>query len=163
RKYGLTATFYTWVVMVGRKNHMSWDQVKELSDAGMAIGCHTMTHPYLTKIPTDAEMRWQIAHAKDVIEERIGKRITTFAYPFGQYDEKVVSFVKEAGFTSARSTWPGVVHTVEGEMSLTGLIRTESAMALEQAITEEMRAADASTARGAETILGLSDQESPLP
>ena len=60
-----------------------------------------------------------------MIEARIGHPVTSLAYPFGQYDERVVEAAREAGFTSARSTWPGVFHTKDGLLSLTGLIRTE--------------------------------------
>ena len=46
KKYGFTATFYVWVVVVGMKHHMTWDEVRAGRDAGMEIGCHTITHPY---------------------------------------------------------------------------------------------------------------------
>jgi peptidoglycan/xylan/chitin deacetylase (PgdA/CDA1 family) len=163
KKYGFTATFYTWVVVVGRAHHMSWDEVKALSDAGMQIGCHTMTHPYLTKVSGDAEMRWQIVTAKQTIEQHIGKPVTSFAFPFGQYDERVVSFVKAAGFTSARSTWPGVVHDATGLFSLTGLIRTESAPGLEETLMRSMNAADTISERKTNAELGLTAQDTPTP
>ena len=111
KKYGFTATFYIWVVVVGMKHHMTWDEVKELDAAGMQIGCHTLTHPFLQRVRSDDALRREIVVSKKRIEEHIGKPVTTFAYPFGQYNERVVSFVREAGFTSARSTWPGVVHS----------------------------------------------------
>jgi peptidoglycan/xylan/chitin deacetylase (PgdA/CDA1 family) len=163
KKYGFTATFYTWVVVVGRAHHMSWDEVKALADAGMQIGCHTMTHPYLTQVSGDAEMRWQIFTAKKTIEEHIGRPVTTFAYPFGQYNERVVSFVKEAGFTSARSTWPGIVHDAAGLFSLTGLIRTESAPSLEQTLASELKAAELLENREANAEMGLTSLENPVP
>ncbi|HVO39054.1 MAG TPA: polysaccharide deacetylase family protein [Spirochaetia bacterium] len=125
KKYGYTATFYIWVAVVGRKHHMTWDEIRELSSDGMQIGCHTITHPYLTRVKKDQTLRREILGAKQIIEERVGVPVTTIAYPFGQYDERVVAMAKEAGFTSARSTWPGVIHSQEGLFSLTGLIRTE--------------------------------------
>jgi len=56
--------------------------------------------------------------------------VTSFAYPFSQYDQRVVAAVKAAGFTSARSTWPGMMHSKEGLPSLTGLLRTETEKSL---------------------------------
>jgi len=105
---------------------MTWDEIRALKAAGMQIGCYSMTHPYLTRVPTDETLRREILGAKRIIEDRVGVRVTSFAYPFGQYDERVVEMVKEAGFTSARSTWPGVVHSREGLYSLSGLLRTEA-------------------------------------
>ncbi len=126
KKYGFTATFYIWVGVVGKKHHMSWDEIGTLRAAGMQIGCHSMTHPYLTRVQNDEALRQEILGAKQIIESHVGVPVTTFAYPFGQYNERVVAAVKEAGYTSARSTWPGVVHSEEGLFSLTGLLRTES-------------------------------------
>ncbi len=141
KKYGFTATFYIWVAAVGRKHHMSWGEIKALEAAGMQIGCHSMTHPYLTRVQTDDALRWEIRGAKRIIEDHIGSRVTSFAYPFGQYDERVVKMVREAGFTSARSTWPGVVHSQEGLYSLSGLLRTEAEPSLVDAMQSYLAAA----------------------
>jgi peptidoglycan/xylan/chitin deacetylase (PgdA/CDA1 family) len=105
---------------------MSWDQIRTLGRAGMQIGCHTITHPCLTRVKNDESLHREILGARTLIEERVGVPVTTFAYPFGQYNERVAAMVKEAGFTSARSTWPGVLHCQEGLFSLTGLLQTES-------------------------------------
>jgi peptidoglycan/xylan/chitin deacetylase (PgdA/CDA1 family) len=155
RRYGFTATFYAWVGMIGRTHHLTWDQLQEISDAGMRIGCHTMTHPYLTRAPSDAELRWQLADAKHVIEAHLCRPVTSLAYPFGQYDERVVAFAREAGFTTARSTWPGVVHDAEGLLSLTGLIRTDSAPALEMELLGDLERARRESASWLEEALGL--------
>ena len=161
KKYGFTATFYVWVVVVGMKNHMTWDQVRELDAAGMEIGCHTMTHPYLTRIKDDTALRREILGAKQRIEQHIGKPVTSFAYPFGQYNEHVVEMVKEAGFTSARSTWPGVTHTVEGMYSLTGFVRTEAAQSLVDAMTRAVATASEELARAAKPAIGAPPAAEP--
>jgi peptidoglycan/xylan/chitin deacetylase (PgdA/CDA1 family) len=154
KKYGFTATFYIWTIVVGRKNHMTWDEVRELSAAGMEIGCHTMTHPYLTRVKSDATLRREIIGARQKIEQQIGRPVTSFAYPFGQYNERVAAMVKEAGFTSARTTWPGVTHTEEGLYSLTGFIRTEATRSLVDAMTKAIALATEAAPREAEASLG---------
>ena len=149
KKYGFTATFYIWVVVVGMKHHMTWDEVKELDAEGMQIGCHSLTHPFLQRIRSDETLRREIFVSKQRIEEHIGKPVTSFAYPFGQYNERVIAFVKAAGFTSARSTWPGVVHSPDGLFSLTGLIRTEATSSLIGMMTTYV---DEAAARAASTV-----------
>ena len=148
-KYGFTGTFYIWVSAVGKKNHMTWEEIQDLVKAGMQIGCHSMSHPYLTRIQSDDELQREVLGAKQLIEARTGVRVTSFAYPFGQYDERVVAAVKAAGFTSARSTWPGVAHTKEGLFSLTGLIRTESEPALVGSLTYYLAHARPTSTAGA--------------
>jgi peptidoglycan/xylan/chitin deacetylase (PgdA/CDA1 family) len=163
KKYGFKATFYIWVVVVGRKHHMTWDQVKALDEAGMQIGGHTLTHPYLQRIRGNERLQREILGAKQTIEKHIGKPITSFAYPFGQYNERVVSFVKEAGFTSARSTWPGVVHSSDGLFSLTSLIRTEAPQSLEDTLTAFVDEATVRAAAETSTTLALPAHDPAVP
>lgn len=136
-KYGFTATFFIWVRAVGREHHMTWDEIRELDAEGMEIGCHTLTHLILPKLKSDDMLRREIVSAKDLIEAHIGHPVTSLAYPFGQYDERVVGIARDAGFTSARSTWPGVFHTRDGLLSLTGLVRTESTANLVDTISQQ--------------------------
>jgi peptidoglycan/xylan/chitin deacetylase (PgdA/CDA1 family) len=138
RKYGFTATFFVWVRAVGRAHHMTWDEIRELDEEGMEIGCHTLTHLILPRIKTDDMLRREIVAAKDLIEAHIGHPVTSLAWPFGQYDERVVSMAREAGFTTARGTWPGVFHTKDGLLSLTGLIRTESTANLVDTLSQHL-------------------------
>jgi peptidoglycan/xylan/chitin deacetylase (PgdA/CDA1 family) len=147
-KYGFTATFFIWVRAVGRAHHMTWDEIRELDAQGMEIGCHTLTHLILPKLNNEATLKREIVSAKNLIEAHIGHPVTSIAYPFGQYDERVVEAVREAGFTSARSTWPGVFHTKDGLLSLTGLIRTEKAESLEDTLSRQLALAERSAMTG---------------
>ena len=97
----------------------------------MQLGCHTLTHPYLTRIRKRRDAAARDPRGQE--DHRGANRVLPsrpYAYPFGQYNARVVAAAKDAGFTSARSTWPGVVHSKEGLFSLTGLIRTESEKSL---------------------------------
>lgn len=142
RKNGFTATFFIWVRAVGRAHHMTWDEIRELDAEGMEIGCHTLTHLILPKLKSDDMLRREIVAAKDLIEAHIGHPVTSLAYPFGQYDERVVGIARDAGFTSARSTWPGVFHTKDGLLSLTGLIRTETTASLVDTLSQHLAQAE---------------------
>jgi peptidoglycan/xylan/chitin deacetylase (PgdA/CDA1 family) len=124
KKYSYTATFFLFTNAIGRAHYLSWEQVIELSADGMQIGCHSRFHPYLTKI-TDENKLWdEISGAKERLEAHLGKPVTAYAYPFGQYNEHIVELVKKAGYTCARGTYPGIVHGREDLFTLTGLIRT---------------------------------------
>jgi hypothetical protein len=84
------------------------------------------TATYLTRLGDEA-LRAEIFDSKRITEECVGVPVTAFAYPFGQYNQGVVAMVNDAGFTSARSTWPGAVHSQEGLFSLSGLLQSETA------------------------------------
>jgi peptidoglycan/xylan/chitin deacetylase (PgdA/CDA1 family) len=93
----------------GSGRAMTRDEVRMLADDGLImIGAHTVTHPALTAIGTDARRR-EIAESKAACEALIGKPVPGFAYPYGDLDERVRSAVEEAGFTFACSTRSGPV------------------------------------------------------
>jgi glycosyltransferase involved in cell wall biosynthesis/peptidoglycan/xylan/chitin deacetylase (PgdA/CDA1 family) len=72
------------------------------------VGAHTVTHPALSTLPT-ALQRDEIQQSKTSLEKILGRPITSFAYPYGDYTAETVPNVREAGFSCACSTLPGVV------------------------------------------------------
>ena len=86
-------------------------QVKQLHDAGMAIGGHTVQHSILAQVDRDAA-RIDIGEGKARLESIIGAPVTLFAYPNGRprqdYAAEHVQLVKELGFAAAVSTAWGV-------------------------------------------------------
>ncbi|NMP33053.1 polysaccharide deacetylase family protein [Thalassotalea sp. M1531] len=93
-------------------------QVKELAEAGVEIGAHTVDHPIL-KSQTVNEQKQQIEESKQTIEEWIGQSVAGFAYPNGQpnndYTEETVEQVKQASYNYAVSTRWGI-STPESDM-----------------------------------------------
>ena len=66
-----------------RGSMMNWDQAREMRLAGISFGCHTMTHPVLSRLTPDV-VRWEIAESKWLIESRLNARVDDFAFPFGK-------------------------------------------------------------------------------
>jgi peptidoglycan/xylan/chitin deacetylase (PgdA/CDA1 family) len=88
---------------------MSWDQLRELADAGWEIGSHTCTHPHLTQVDDDA-LRHELVESRAIVEERMGRPCATLAYPYGDYDERVVEAATAAGYAAA-GTLPARLHS----------------------------------------------------
>ncbi len=86
---------------------MSSEQVKQLHDAGMEIGGHTVNHPILARID-DVAARMEIAEGKAKLEAITGAPIRLFAYPNGKpgkdYLPVHVEMIRESGFDAAVST-----------------------------------------------------------
>lgn len=82
-------------------------QVRELHSGGIEIGAHTLTHPILTRVQ-DEDAREEIRRSKAELEDIIGERVKTFAYPNGRphkdYAAQHVELVREAGYCAACST-----------------------------------------------------------
>jgi peptidoglycan/xylan/chitin deacetylase (PgdA/CDA1 family) len=92
---------------------MSWDQLGQLSEAGWEIGSHTCTHPHLTQVD-DGVLRTELEESRATVERRLGRPCATLAYPYGDYDERVVKAAAAAGYAAA-GTLPARLH---GERAL---------------------------------------------
>lgn len=92
---------------------MSDTQVRELHEAGMSVGAHTVDHPILRLCDT-AEATRQINGSRDYLEELIGDKVTLFAYPNGKpgmdYRPDQARLLEKLGFQAAVSTAPGASH-----------------------------------------------------
>ena len=87
---------------------MDWSQVRDLHRRHIEIGSHTITHPHLANLPPEL-IRAEILESKRTLEQQLGVRIASFAYPFGSYNEQVVKMVREAGYSVACTTKYGYV------------------------------------------------------
>jgi len=82
---------------------LSWDEVTEMSNNGVEIGSHSVSHPNLVSIPLE-EAKREIINSKNCIEEKLDKSINAFAYPYGKsdsYNEATKKIVKASGYTHA--------------------------------------------------------------
>jgi peptidoglycan/xylan/chitin deacetylase (PgdA/CDA1 family) len=93
----------------GPENYLplSWQQVHEMSAAGIEIGAHTVTHPILGMLPEEKQRR-EIALSAERVCSKIG-RCRHFAYPNGQrgdWNEATHRALSAAGFGAAWTTIP---------------------------------------------------------
>jgi peptidoglycan/xylan/chitin deacetylase (PgdA/CDA1 family) len=79
---------------------LTWEECRELAEAGIEIGAHSCSHPDLRKLD-DAQLQREVAGSKQHIEDRLGMPVRVFAYPFGYLDERVVDAVRAAGYEAA--------------------------------------------------------------
>jgi peptidoglycan/xylan/chitin deacetylase (PgdA/CDA1 family) len=76
---------------------LSWDELRELAAEGWEVGSHSRTHPKLTQLD-DGELDRELRDSKDECEQRLGCHCTSFAYPYGDLDGRVVAAVGGAGY-----------------------------------------------------------------
>jgi peptidoglycan/xylan/chitin deacetylase (PgdA/CDA1 family) len=70
---------------LGEKLYANWSQLRQMADRGMEIGAHTCSHPWLAALPPD-EQRREILGSKQILEEKLGRPVKSFAYPYGYRD-----------------------------------------------------------------------------
>jgi len=81
------------------------------------IGAHTVTHPMLPWLD-EARQRAEVENGRAACEELIGEPIQTFAYPYGQYDDAIADYVRDAGFACACTSRQRAVSPREDLMAL---------------------------------------------
>lgn len=69
----------------------------------MEIGCHSLTHTFLERLPYPLALR-EIIEDRQRLENASGSIIHGFAYPYGTYSDDTVNALKNAGFYYARTT-----------------------------------------------------------
>ena len=85
---------------LARELMLSWEEIAEMSEAGVDFGAHTVSHPVLTNMPPE-EAESEIKQSKDDVERRTGVRADFFAYPHGAYSAPVAKIVERIGFRGA--------------------------------------------------------------
>ncbi len=92
-RYGIKATFFLCGVWVKAYP----DMVKEIAARGHEIGNHSMTHPHMNRISAE-QIRTELSSLDDEIERLTGSRTKLFRAPFGEYNDTVVSTVRDMGY-----------------------------------------------------------------
>jgi len=108
-RHGLTGTFYIAPRSVELAPHdrMRADHIRSVASR-FEIGGHTLTHRALPSL-TLSEARQEICNGKEELESIVGTPLHSFCYPRGEYDERHVQLVREAGFRVGRTVRRWVV------------------------------------------------------
>lgn len=88
-------------------NYATWEQLREMADAGMEIGSHSRNHPDLAGKDLDY-LVWQALGSKESIEANIGYHPHILSYPAGSYDQLVIDVFRSAHFWGAVTTQQGI-------------------------------------------------------
>ena len=105
------SAYNEWDVKAGGERKfslMSVEMIKEMQDYGIEFGAHTFNHPKINTLSNE-EIEHQIVDVKKPLEEKIGKEIITFAYPYGILNDYAKEMAKKAGYTFALATDSGSV------------------------------------------------------
>jgi len=98
------------------RDFLTWDEVREMHRSGLVyFGSHTETHRILTTLGDD-EIDRELRQSKDrlVTEGVVDPTCLPFAYPNGDYNEKILNLVKKNGYSLAVTTKKGWVSYSDG-------------------------------------------------
>jgi peptidoglycan/xylan/chitin deacetylase (PgdA/CDA1 family) len=73
---------------------LSWDEIREMHQAGIGFGAHTLTHPDLTRVSFE-EAKREVLESKTIIEDVLNERVRCFAYPYGRFNEGIKNLIQD--------------------------------------------------------------------
>jgi peptidoglycan/xylan/chitin deacetylase (PgdA/CDA1 family) len=116
KQCGFTATIYLATdriqdtpVRIEGVDYLSWREVRELHSAGIRFGSHTVTHPDLRSLGPD-QIDYEVGYSKEIIEQKLGAAVKSFAYPFAFPEEDkdfarfLADILENLGFENGVST-----------------------------------------------------------
>jgi peptidoglycan/xylan/chitin deacetylase (PgdA/CDA1 family) len=104
---GFPATVFVPVDFVGKKP--TWDTTDDLSDQVMTcdelrslpelieIGSHSLSHAHLTRIDEE-RLREELTTSRRKLAELVSSQVSLLAFPYGEYDDRVVGTCRRAGY-----------------------------------------------------------------
>lgn len=93
----------------GQRQALNREEIHEMHPY-VDFGYHSHFHPVLTSCSKE-EKRSEILEGKRIIEHLLGKKVSAFSYPNGNFDDECIELLKEAGFELARTTDAGKNHS----------------------------------------------------
>lgn len=100
-KYGFKAVYFIVFNNINKnKYYMTRPQLRQLSDEGNAIECHTLTHANFKKFK-GSDWDREVAVPKQKLEKLTGKEVKYFAYPYGLWNSANLPMLHRLGFTAA--------------------------------------------------------------
>jgi peptidoglycan/xylan/chitin deacetylase (PgdA/CDA1 family) len=103
-----------------RRGYLTRAQLRSLSDLGLEVGSHSLTHPYLTDLSQD-KLNEEISRSKQELEQITGQAVLHFSCPGGRWDERVANTACRAGYHSV-ATSRSVANSSSGSLFALGRV-----------------------------------------
>jgi peptidoglycan/xylan/chitin deacetylase (PgdA/CDA1 family) len=103
REFGFEGTFYVTAGRLGTPGYLGKEQLRELDSEGFEVGCHSMTHAYLSDLG-ETKLKREIVEAKDRIEQILNHPIKHFSCPGGRYNSRAIEVARGAGFETVANS-----------------------------------------------------------
>jgi peptidoglycan/xylan/chitin deacetylase (PgdA/CDA1 family) len=94
---------------------MTWEQIREVSKNNISIGAHTHTHRVLSALDLSTQKE-EMTLSKTILEQEIGNRVNSIAYPVGDYQhftQESCNIAEQVGYKLGFSFNTGVNYIKE--------------------------------------------------
>ena len=107
RKRGMKAVSYIITGNIKKDGYMSAEEINKISNDGVEIGSHTVSHPDMSKVTT-ARAEMEARESKRILGEITERPIISLCYPSGKYNSETEKIIKDYGYSYAVTTNSGI-------------------------------------------------------
>lgn len=115
KQHGFKATIFVYSDFIGTSlNAVTWDQLREMKADGFEVGSHSVTHCDLTKKIADEDnkafrerIEREILVSKQIIDKELSQDTRSIAYPYGKYNQSLLSICEQGGYRVGLSVQRG--------------------------------------------------------
>jgi peptidoglycan/xylan/chitin deacetylase (PgdA/CDA1 family) len=107
-KYDMRGLFFPCVGRTGQKHYLDKSGLRTLAQAGHEIGTHGVNHVRWTSLDPSALHR-EIHYSRQCLESILDAKVDSVAIPFGAYNRRVLSALRNAAFSRIYTTDQGIV------------------------------------------------------
>jgi peptidoglycan/xylan/chitin deacetylase (PgdA/CDA1 family) len=132
-QYRIPVTLFIYPSAISNASYaMTWEQLAELKATGLfTVESHTYWHPNFhtdKRRLSPGEYRefvdMQLNKSRNVLEHRLGGKVTMLSWPFGIYDDDLINAAGKSGYVAAVSIDRKKVHRGDNAMALPRFIVT---------------------------------------
>jgi hypothetical protein len=105
---GWPGCFFVIASQVGASRALGWRELREMAAAGMEIGSHSLTHPFLHRADPD-EIRREFGESKRILEDGLRQAVHFASLPRGSAAPGMGTLIKELGYHAFCTSEPGCV------------------------------------------------------
>jgi peptidoglycan/xylan/chitin deacetylase (PgdA/CDA1 family) len=117
---------------------LSWDELVELADQGWEVGSHTHSHPRLTEL-NDEDAAAELRRSRVECEYRLGRPCLSVAYPYGDFDLRIVRLAARAGYATGAALPPPYSAETVLAWPRVGVYRVDDRRRLRLKVSKAMR------------------------
>ncbi len=112
KRYGIKPLLAIYPAIIGKTDYaLSWEELKELAGDGCSIASHGYNHLYVNDklLATDPKsFNREIRLSQKRLQDRLGREVNIFVYPFGLYGPATLRALRESGYRYGFTIKPGI-------------------------------------------------------
>lgn len=117
KELNMNATIFCIASDLNGSYYLSKEAIKEMSDYGIDIESHTVSHLKLDKMTYEEQLE-ELNESKKTLESITGKTVDSLAYPFGNFNDDSVKAAENAGYSLAFTTNRGLADRNDNPLKL---------------------------------------------